>query len=180
MGYWEIFDHVSTLTLQHLAHMPMLTYLAELMRWYCTWADASLPVLLSCAHSIPHPPQKNSWGIFSSYTRNLKVHLRESWPACKSIFCLVWSKDFDSKLWEVFVGVTFCTAFKNVLFKKGLMLNFLVPRKKFTLLVVAGPLPDLLVGLPFQARKHPQHVEGARSEQQIWLTLKPRSMNWKK
>jgi len=49
----------------------------------------------------------------------------------------------------------------------------LIPRKKFALLVVPGQLPDFLMGLLFQAAKHSQHVEGARSEQQKRPALKP-------
>lgn len=119
MGYWEIFDHVSTLTSQHLSHVPMLTYLAELMRWCCTRARCILASPLQPCSQHTSPSTKTCWRIFSSYTRNWKIYLRESWPACKSIFCLVLSKDFDSKFCQVFVGVTFCIAFLNVSLRSG-------------------------------------------------------------
>ena len=83
--------------------------------------DTTLPLLLNSAQSIPHPPQKNSWGVF--YSKKWKMHLRQSWSACRSIFCLVLSKDFDSRLWQVFIGDTFCTAFKNMFLRSGWCLH---------------------------------------------------------
>lgn len=73
--------------------------------------DASLPFLLSCAYSITYPPQKTAGGSFLLAPGIEKMHLRESWESRKSNSCLVLSKDFDSKLQQVFLRVTCYIAF---------------------------------------------------------------------
>lgn len=148
MGYWEIFDHVLTLTLQHLARVTRLTHLTNVLIVHssqmhlCLSSSAMLTGYLTL-----HRKQSENLFLLHQELKNTPERTMTCMPThfLRGLEQGFWFQTMRG-IWRSHPLYSFL----KCLFKKGLMVTSLFPGEKFTFLVVTAYLLDLPVGLPFQ------------------------------